>query len=263
MARRRSQSFDQVAELYDRSRPTYPSALFDHILTAEVLESVSRSLEVGCGTGQATRDVLSRGVSVLALEPGVALAELARQKCAEVAGLASDREERGVLEVVSKRLEDFDSDERFGLLFSAQAFHWIPTELGCQIAARLLQPGGTLALFWNLDLSSDTEFWRRTRSIYRQYLDRDTEPTLVERVGGYQREVNRCGLFSSSSLHEFPWQKTYSGERYLELVRTYSDTNALPKDEQEAFLEALRSIVIEFGGEVTRRYVTRLILARK
>lgn len=65
-----------MAELYDRSRPSYPPALVDDVLefAGAVPGSADRALEVGAGTGKATTLFAERGVSVVALEPGGALA---------------------------------------------------------------------------------------------------------------------------------------------------------------------------------------------
>ncbi|MCW2974924.1 MAG: methyltransferase, partial [Actinomycetia bacterium] len=65
--------FDRVAELYDRARPTYPSDLI-----VDVAALGPRVLEIGPGTGQATRALAERGAQVTAVELGKSLAELAR-----------------------------------------------------------------------------------------------------------------------------------------------------------------------------------------
>src|SRR5690349_16209458 len=74
--------FDEVAELYDRVRPGYPEALFSDLAALIGLRQGSPVLEVGCGTGQATRSMAALGWSVTAVEPGPALAELARRRLA-------------------------------------------------------------------------------------------------------------------------------------------------------------------------------------
>lgn len=57
-----SDTFDQVADRYDAARPHYPEDLFDARveLTLTALEPGARLLEVGCGTGKATRPLKSR-----------------------------------------------------------------------------------------------------------------------------------------------------------------------------------------------------------
>ena len=66
--------FNEVPELYDRTRPTYPDALFADLTEITGLGQGSRVLEVGCGTGQATRSLAPLGCEVTAVEPGDGLA---------------------------------------------------------------------------------------------------------------------------------------------------------------------------------------------
>jgi SAM-dependent methyltransferase len=94
-------------------------------------------LEVGCGSGQLTRSLLARGLHVAALDPGKQLLSLAAQKL----------QGAGQLELINARFEDAQlPDKQYRAVFSASAFHWIDPEVGWQKAARVLVPGGTLAL---------------------------------------------------------------------------------------------------------------------
>jgi SAM-dependent methyltransferase len=72
-------SFGEVAELYDRARPSYPEALVEDLIE---LAGAGTALEVGAGTGKATVLFGQRGVSVLALEPSAEMAAVARRRCA-------------------------------------------------------------------------------------------------------------------------------------------------------------------------------------
>jgi SAM-dependent methyltransferase len=129
--------FDQVAEEYDRHRPTYPDVLLDHVCEVAALGAGDRVLEIGCGTGQLTRGLLARGLRVSALEPGERLIALARQNLGDI----------GDVEFVNARLEDaLLPPECFRAVFSASAMHWIDPDIGWRKAAEALVPGGTLAL---------------------------------------------------------------------------------------------------------------------
>ena len=74
--------FNEVPELYDRVRPRYPDELFADLVTVTRTDERSSVLEVGCGTGQATRSLAALGCSVTAVEPGAEVAALARQRLA-------------------------------------------------------------------------------------------------------------------------------------------------------------------------------------
>ena len=81
-------TFDTAAELYALARPGYPLGLFDDLAaTTDLQGATARVLEVGAGTGQATRGLVARGWSVVALEPGRELAATARRVLGGSAGV--------------------------------------------------------------------------------------------------------------------------------------------------------------------------------
>jgi SAM-dependent methyltransferase len=136
--------FDQIAEDYDRVRPTYPEALLDYVCEVAALGAGDRVLEIGCGTGQLTRGLLARGLRVSAIEPGDRLIVLAREN---LAGL-------GDVEFLNARFEDAPlPSEGVRAVFSASAIHWIDPDLGWRKVAEALNPGGTLALIGFFGLS--------------------------------------------------------------------------------------------------------------
>ncbi|MFD5246804.1 class I SAM-dependent methyltransferase [Amycolatopsis sp. NPDC058340] len=72
--------FNEVPELYDRVRPGYPDELFADLGAITGIGKTSSVLEIGCGTGQATRSLAALGCSVTAIEPGADMATLARER---------------------------------------------------------------------------------------------------------------------------------------------------------------------------------------
>lgn len=128
--------FDTVAVEYDRNRPTYPDELIDRACEVGSLVAGERVLEVGCGTGQLTRSLVSRGLHVTAVEPGANLIELTRR------GMPGP----GSVEFVQDRFEDASPGVGFAAACSASAFHWIDPDVGWGNVAAALAPGGLLAL---------------------------------------------------------------------------------------------------------------------
>ena len=123
--------FDRVAGLNDRVRPEYPERLVDSALADRTVRDV---LEVGCGAGQLTAALVGRGLHVEAIEPGANLAAIARRRAPEA-------------RVRVARFEELEpSDASFDAVFSATAFHWVDPRVGWAKAARILRPGGILAL---------------------------------------------------------------------------------------------------------------------
>lgn len=129
--------FNEIADEYDRNRPTYPDKLIDQACQIADLHEGDSVLEVGCGSGQLTRSLATRGLNITALEPGEQLLTLAKRNLQGAKNV----------EFMNARFEDATLPNRhFKAVFSASAFHWVDPKVGWQKASDLLIPGGTLAL---------------------------------------------------------------------------------------------------------------------
>lgn len=94
------------------------------------------ALEVGAGTGKATRPFASRGIEVVALEPDADMAQVL------------NRATHGLpVRPVVVTFERFRADVRFDLVFAAAPWHWTSAATRWERAVELLVPGGVLALF--------------------------------------------------------------------------------------------------------------------
>jgi SAM-dependent methyltransferase len=136
-ASRDREVFDEVAEAYDRHRPTYPDALIDRACEVGGLGRGAPVLEIGCGTGQLTRSLLARGLRVTAIEPGGRLIARARDQL----------DNAGEVEFVNRRLEETSLPRaHYSAVFSASAIHWVDPEVSWRRIAEALVDGGTLGL---------------------------------------------------------------------------------------------------------------------
>jgi SAM-dependent methyltransferase len=129
--------FDEVAEEYERHRPTYPDALIDRGCELGGLGPGATVLEIGCGTGQLTRSLVDRGLRVTAVEPGERLVARARDQL----GSAGD------VQLINRRLEEASLPRaHYSAVFSASAIHWVDPDVSWRKAADVLVDGGTIAL---------------------------------------------------------------------------------------------------------------------
>src|SRR3954447_2207202 len=137
MEREQRLVFGEVAEMYQRARPTYPAGLYDAIAEIAGTSPGDRVLEVGAGTGKATEGFVDRGYAVTAVEPS-----------AEMAGVLEAR--LPTVDVRVAGLEDVDVETgAYAIVAAAQSWHWGDPGRGGHKAADALRPGGWLTLFWN------------------------------------------------------------------------------------------------------------------
>jgi SAM-dependent methyltransferase len=130
--------FDRVAEVYDSARPGYPDGVYDAVaaLCAMSLERAT-VVDVGAGTGIATRGLMARGARVAAIDLGERM--LARL----VAHSASPGVVVGDGNTLPLRAGVAD------LVCFAQSWHWLRPADSISEALRVLRPGGVLAAWWN------------------------------------------------------------------------------------------------------------------
>lgn len=130
-------TFTENAELYDRMRPRCPPELFNDLATLARLGPDSWVLEIGPGTGQATLPLAQLGCSILTVELGAEMAEVARHNLSSFPKV----------EVDVSAFEDWPlPKQKFDLVVSANAFHWIDENVRMSKAADALREGGALAI---------------------------------------------------------------------------------------------------------------------
>jgi SAM-dependent methyltransferase len=183
-------SFDARAEEYRHARPAYPAAIYDLLADHCGLGPGARVLEIGPGTGQATRELLARGAEVVAVEPGVRLAAVL------AADLAGDR-----LTIVNDRVETAPLTERaFDLVASATAFHWVQAPVALPRLARCLREGGWLAVWWTEfgDETRPTAFRTTLDELYVRYLPAQRRPRVRRplNIDSWCDELSQGGHFT-------------------------------------------------------------------
>jgi ubiquinone/menaquinone biosynthesis C-methylase UbiE len=252
----RRMTFDQNPIHYDRHRPGYAGELYREIFRYSGLDGSMRALEIGIGTGLATEPILETGCEVIAVEAGRNLARYVEEK---FAGFPNFR-------VVRADFESFEPEERFDLIYSATAFHWIPEEIGLPKVYRLLNPSGAAALFWNRPFVArpDDPLHRDIRKIYRKYRETDSEPVEFSERDCQKTldALTRYG-FQDVECHLFHRTRTMDARDYGGLLTTYSDHQAMGEQAMRGLIAEIEAAIEARGGEITIYDTMDLYLGRK
>jgi SAM-dependent methyltransferase len=250
--------FEEVPELYDRARPTYPPALFDDLVRLGRLPERARVLEIGPGTGKATRALAERGLEVTAVELGEQLAAFARRSLAAFPNV----------EVVHAPFETWETDECFDAVVAFTAFHWIDPDVRYAKPARLLRAGGALAFAGSQHALPECgdPFWLEVQEDYDAIFPSEDNrpPPPPEEVEDFAAELEASGLFGDLAIRRHVWDVTYTADQYVDVLNTYSGHRKLPVEKRRELYERIRRrIEAQPGGTVRKTYVAVLHVARR
>lgn len=215
-------AFAEVAGAYERGRPGYPEEAVRWLAGSEPRDVV----DLGAGTGKLTRALVELGHRVTAIEPLPEMLELLPAAAPGAGAIL------GSAEIIP--LPDAFAD----VVTCAQAFHWFDHAVALPEIARVLRPGGRLALVWNT--RDDAEPW-----VARLSAIIGSESVGVE--DGYP-PIDESGLFGPVETSVFRFDQLLDRETLLELVLSRSYCAKLPPAEREPILEAVGRLYDEEAG---------------
>lgn len=257
--------FDGVPELYDRARPGYPAQLLDDLVAISGVGERSSVLEVGCGTGQATRSLATIGCSLVAVEAGPRLAAFARKALAA----------QPHVEIETSRFEDWeDRGRRFDVVVAASSWHWIDPSVGWRRAHDVLRPGGWLALLGNVVVRrpDEPEVYAETADLHEQHAPRNPDwghPPLEREVlatsqGWGPPNAPPAGLFEPPMARWYPTVQWFDGAGFADLLRSTSPYRRLDAAAREPLLDAIAErIRTTMSDRAGRRYLSVLRIGRR
>ncbi len=229
---RYARSFDGVAEQYERARPEYADEAVDWTVDRLGLAPGSRVLDLAAGTGKLTRQLMRRGLDVVAVEPGDEMRRVLQRMLPEVEALA------GTAEAIPLPEASVDA------VTVGQAFHWFERDAALAEMARVLRPGGGIALLWNR--------W-------------DEEDPLLSRVDALLREirppvVRRDDFELEHQRRTFRQLRPMTRDALVEWAGSTSGWVNAPPETQRELEAGIRRLGEDHAGQVS--IATEVIVAQ-
>jgi SAM-dependent methyltransferase len=245
----RGPGFDAIAARYHALRPGYPDALVDEVLAFAGVSAPARLLELGCGTGQATRSFAARGHAILCLEPGP---RLARTAARALAGFPS-------VSVRCVSFEDWPLEAgAFDLVYAAHAFHWLEPRERLPRSAAALRPGGALAVFSRSLEPVDP-------GLLGAFAARDVRASERPEVflRALARDVEVSDTLGPPIFRTYPARLHASADDYLRFSRTRHRYLRLAADERARARAAWRAALEGCAEPIALDATSHLLLARR
>jgi SAM-dependent methyltransferase len=243
--------FDRAASAYERGRAGYPAPAIEAILAHTDAAPGRTLLELGAGTGKLTRELVGSGARVLALEPVAGMREM----------LARTAPGAEPLEAVA---EDVPlADGSVDAVVAAQCFHWFHPEAASAEVARVLAPGGAVAVVWNR--RDESVAWMRE---FTRIADAHAGDAPRYRDGHWRRGFDANPSFAP--LEQRAWPHCGQAGRDVVLARaaSMSFVAALDEEPRERLLAEFAQLLdthpdTRGRDDVALPYVTELFTTRK
>jgi ubiquinone/menaquinone biosynthesis C-methylase UbiE len=244
--------FTTLAEDYARYRPGYAPFVLDAFVALAGKEG-KLCADVGAGTGIWSRQLVSRGIRVIAVEPNDAMREAGEKQNAglDIFWRKGDAEHTG--------LPDASCD----MVCMASSFHWPYFDAAMKEFRRILRPGGLFMALWNTrwfesnPLLVEIEAYlrklvpelKRVSSGRSEFCD-----TLTERL----RNAGEGDILYLEGRHT----EQQSQERYIGLWKSVNDVRVQAGEERFArFIDHIQEVTRD-TQVIEAEYLTRAWIVR-
>lgn len=250
-------TFDNSAQDYDDTRPAYCPELYNDLLRYHPLNSASKALEIGIGTGKAALPILQTGCHVIGIEPGKNLAGYTAERFREYHNF----------ELRCQVLQEFEApEESFDLIYAATAFHWIPEEYGYPRVFELLKKGGAFARFaYHAGPDqSRPQLAEEIQKMYGQFMGYTGKGKAynADDAEALAKLADKYG-FRDIEYKLYDWKKDFTADEYMRLLKTYPDHMKLDDEKRKGLFDGIYQAIQKHGGMITVYYTMDMQLARK
>lgn len=240
--------FASTADAYDDGRPSYPARSIAQLARELRLDHASTVLDLAAGTGKLTARLLPHVGRVVAVEPSAAMLEKLRRSLPLVDAREGTAEQIPCV------------DRSIDAVFVGEAFHWFDVDRAAGEIARVLQPGGGLALLWN-----DAR-WDERELPWLPAFEALVRP-LRDAAGDFPAEdwrarLDRTRLFAPLHQRHADHEHRLRADQFIALVSSWSWIANLPYSERAALLMRVRGLLDE-RATINLRYRTQIYHTRR
>lgn len=243
-----ARKFGDVAARYAELRPAYPPEIFAFLV--QRLEGPRRrAVDLGAGSGQASRTLAALFDRVTAVEPDARMLAHLDAPGVETLNLAAEA-------------ADFPEGS-VDAVVAATSFHWMDQEKVCAAVATWLRPGGVFFPF----LYGPFFVHGPARAVYEAHWRR-WAPFMDKRLGAkadYSRAINASGAFAATQTFSGRTTRFYAPAEAAALFCTtsYARAYAARRGDEDGYLHEIAQEVAALADEVEIEFPLGGVLARR
>ena len=252
--KKESEMFNQMADYYDKYRPSYHNEIIDTLIKRTRLTNGSKLLEIGAGSGKATELFTGKGFEILCIEPGTDLVKRGNERF---------KDEN--FKFIESRFEEYlEPPNYYDVVFSAQAFHWVPQPIGYEKCSVTLKESGYLAIIYNMYIAYDNDFDNELLTISNKYsMGLSSADDCEKRADSIVAGIVESGLFSKPEVIRSSFEQTYTPDEYFGFALTGNSFIQKTDEEKQIAYKELVQLANKHNGMIQRPYVCALYLAQK
>jgi SAM-dependent methyltransferase len=236
--------FESGSDIYERSRPDYSDQAVARLVATTGIRPGSRILDLAAGTGKLTRRLHALGAACVAIEPSPSMREVFRRVVPDVPLVAATAESIPV------------AAEAMDAVVVAQAFHWFDPGRALPEMARVLRPGGWLALIWNERDESDPMMAELVRiskwDLCQPY------PVGMD----FSTVIDESGLFGPVQRFKSAFVQWLDRAAFVDQVASRSYVQVLRPGEQAALLDQVAALGATLPEPIAMPYIADLFCAQ-
>ncbi|XOU94917.1 MAG: class I SAM-dependent methyltransferase [Candidatus Kerfeldbacteria bacterium] len=242
------ETFSTIPLQYDKVRPDYPPTLFQDILNYSQLSKSDPILEIGIGTGKATLPFAKHGNPIIANDISRELIGVAKNKL---------KNYKKIKYVVGQFEKIILQKNKFGLIYSAQTFHWIKPNIQFTKTHSLLRQDGVLALFWNLN------YYDQGIGKWALKLNKKYSSAKKGKTRSIIQQFKRHRLFKDAIIKEYRREIGMSKINYIKMQTSHSWYLVLSDKRKQLAMIDLQKALIHYPKIIKMPIKTILVMAKK
>ncbi|MGN0145110.1 MAG: class I SAM-dependent methyltransferase [Clostridium sp.] len=251
-----TEAFNKISDEYEKYRPSYPDVCFDFIDSYFKNEEKKVILDVGCGTGIATRKLYKKfnaAAKIIGLEP-------------------SDQMRKQAINHSSKNIEFIKGvaeelpfkDEEVSIVTTAQAIQWFVRPSFYKEVNRVLEKGGLFVILQNNRDWKNNDFLDNYEDLLEKY---NKNYNRGYRNIDFDNEIRESKLFSSSVFVSSKWGRFMLFDDFLGLSRSSTKAkkiiDEIGLDEYKTILGNLFKKYMDKDNKINITYITEMYMFKK
>jgi ubiquinone/menaquinone biosynthesis C-methylase UbiE len=238
--------FGSVSKAYDEARQGFPEGVIQYFWTF-IEDSSPIVLDVGCGTGIATRQLVKPGVRIFGSDKDAAMIKIAKEKGP-----------REITYVVAQTDNLPFKDEQFSAITAFSAFHWFSDKESISEVRRILKKGG---LFFVANKNDVGNFKKGYKTVLNPFI-RGELPNIKRNYSPV--DIFRENSFAAIEERHFSTSECFTFSQAVSYPQSMSIWNLVPEiKRQEAYGAIEKYCEKKLEGEKIERGLDILVVAGK